>query len=173
MSKIIIIAISLLGILVFANLALLPHYQDLKIVQVKTVEKQAELISKEKYFSQIESLSQELKNYPDELSKIEFSVPDSPRLPDFFEFLQKTCSEKGLILANIKSFETRPTPKGEKTRETIIVFEVSGSFESLVNFLKTLEKSARMIEVLNISFSTPKTEGGPFAFEIKLKINSY
>lgn len=173
MSKIVIIIVCLLGFLIFSNLMLLPRYQNLEILNAQIGEKESELASKEEYFAQIQSLSQQLEQYSEEFSKIEFSLPDKPELAAFFQFLQRACSENGLILRNIKGFETKKPAKDEKINEIIIGFEVSGSFESLMNFLKTLEKSARIIDVLYLSFSMPKEGESTFVFDIKVKIHSW
>lgn len=172
MPKVFIISISLFCTLVFGNFVLSPRYQDFKILKAEISEKQAELSSKKEYFVRIESLSQELQEYTDELRKIEFALPADPNFAPFFEFLQKSCSENGLILKKINSFAVLIPKKGQEIKQNRVDFEVSGDFNSLLSFLVTLEKSARIIDIIKISFSTP-IQNEAFSFKIIARIHSY
>jgi len=172
MSKVFIISISLFSILIFGNFAFLPHYRDLRALRTEINEKNAELASIEEYFAQIEFLSQELQQYPEELGKIEFALPANPDFAPFFAFLQRACSENGLIFKKINSFKALTHEKGEKTDKSEVRFEASGDFNSLLNFLTILEKSVRMIEVVKISFSSPEQDE-TFSFKITAQIHSY
>ena len=173
MPKVFIISISLFCTLIFGNFVLSPHYQDFKMLRAEIKEKQAELSSKKEYFARIESLFEELKQYPDGLEKIEFALPADPNFAPFFEFLQKSCSENGLILKKINSFATLIPEKGQEIKQNRVDFEVSGDFNSLLNFLATLEKSARIIDIVKISFSTPIENLKVFSFKIIARIHSY
>ena len=57
-------------------------------------------------------------------------------------------------------------------RETGTNLVVAGSYSSFKNFLSTLEKTARMIELESISFSTLE-EVGPIDFNLRIKVYSY
>ena len=171
MPKIFIISISLFCILIFGNFAILPNYRALGIKNIELNEKRAELASKEQYFEQIKSLINDLDEYSDQLEKVWFAVPDNPDFVPFFGFLQKTCAENGLILGKINSFESLASKKANRVEKSIVHFEAIGNFNSLLNFLKALEKSARIIEIVGIDFSTPKQDEA-FIFKIEAKIHS-
>jgi len=171
MSKLFIISISLFCILMLGIFVILPKYQDLKILKVEVLEARTELSLREKYISQLESLSRKLQQYQQELLKIDCALPEDPNLPSLLEFLQKACSQNGLVLKEVGPFTSSPL-KEKEIQETELSFKVSGTFDDFSNFLSTLEKSARLIEVSSISFTLPE-EGESFTFEMKIKVHSY
>lgn len=171
MSKFLFIPIILVCILAVGNFALLPRYQYLETLKVQIAEKESELASREEYFSELRSLSKELDKYSEEFSKINFALPSSPNFSSLFEFLQNTCSGNRLILKKIGLFTTSPSKLGEKIKESQVGVEVSGTFQDFMSFLSTVETSARLVEVSNISF-TSSEEGNIFSFNLMIKVHS-
>lgn len=161
-----------------------PKYQNLNSLQLKVKEKEAVLQFEKEYFSNISEASEKLKEYEESLSKINSALAAEPRLPALFNFLQTAASQNGLVLKKIAP--TLPSPLKEELveegwspeiRETGTNLVVAGSYSSFKNFLSTLEKTARMIELESISFSTPhllEGEGaGPIDFNLRVKVYSY
>jgi len=149
---------------------ILPTYQDLTSLRKKISEKEAELEIQEKYFQELQKISEELKNYEIPLSKIDSALPLKPSLPELLNFIQKASSQSGLSLKEIGQASTFSVEK-EKIKETKLDLVLVGSYSDFKNFLSVLEKSARIIEVENISFSTPKE--GSFNFILTIKVYSY
>lgn len=174
MPKFLIVLISLLCILLFGTFVVLPKYRDFKALNIEVSERQAELASQEQYISQLESLSKKLEQYSEELSKINLALPLDANLPSLFEFLGNACSENGLVFKKVGSFSSDIFEEYEdgEIKETRIEFEVSGTFDAFLGFLATLEKSARLIEVSQTSFVSPK-EGDIFSFKMQIKVYSY
>lgn len=168
----IIITICFLLVLILGIGLLLPRYQDLKGIQKTVEEKKAEVQYKEKYFAEIGEIKTELEKYETELSKIDSALPQNSSLPSIFNFLQEASSQSGLVLKGISPFTVFSVGKDSNLKETKFNLQLSGDYSSFKNFLSTLEKSARMIEVENISFSLP-IEGELFTFNIRVKIYSY
>ena len=75
-------------------------------------------------------------------------------------------------MKEISPASTVPLEKGE-IKETRINFLLVGSYPDFKNFLFILEKSARLIDVENISFALPKEKEGLFNFNITIKVYSY
>jgi len=150
-----------------------PGYLKFQNYQAQVHNKEVELQYKDEYYKELSSLSEKLNGYQDQLSKINSALPVDSSLPSFYNFLQNAASENGLILKSFSSFSTKALAEKPEIMETVlgpIVF--SGSYSSLKNFLITLEKNSRIIEIENISFSTPK-EGDLFDFKITIKTYSY
>ncbi len=172
----------IIGLILLAALGIavvFPKYQNLNLLQSKIKEKEAELQSEKEYFSNLDDISEELKKYEESLSKINSALAAEPGLPALFNFLQTAASQNGLILKKI--VPTLPSPLKEELvkegwspeiRETGINLTVVGSYPSFKNFLSTLEKTARMIELESISFSTLE-EAGPVDFNLRIKVYSY
>jgi len=172
MEKPLVIIICILLSLIYGVFIFLPKYRDFNVLKAQISQKQMELNQREEYLSQLDFLSKELEKHKQSLSKIELALPLEPNLPPLFVFLQKACSENGLVFKKIDRFSTNFSKKAAEIKETEIEFETSGTFPSFLNFLLTLEKSARLIEVDSVSFALPK-EGDVFSFKIKIKIHSY
>ena len=171
--------LALLVVILLGAVILWPKFQELKIIQKNIEEKKAELQSKKEYFSKLNEIKIELGKYEEELSKINSALPENPSLPTFFNFLQKTSSQTGLVLKEVGAFSVSPSKDFPNLQETTLSLKLLGSYSSFKDFLSTLEKSARLIETENISFSSPEAKPGaeeekePFAFNLKLKTYSY
>ena len=173
MSKSSAIAILLLSILIVGVFLVFPRCQDLRALRLEIGKRNAELQSKEKYFSNLQEASRELEKYQSELSKIDSALPSDPSLPSLFNFLQKASSQNGLILEDIGVFSVTVSEENPEIKEINLNLGASGSYSSFKNFLSTLEKSARLIEIENISFSAPEEKESSFSFDLKIKVRSY
>lgn len=130
----------------------------------KTVSKlEGVLQSYKEYFNEIEKTISKIKEREEELVKIKSALPSDPQVGETLNFFQKSASESGLLLRDV-SFSVNK-PEDEKLGELKIKLLLSGEYESLKNFLKKVEKSSRLIEIENISFSGE----APFNFELSLK----
>ena len=149
-----------------------PQYQELRLVQMRIREKNHELESKENYLSELRQVSEEIKEHEDKLLLISSALPADVSLPALFSFLQKTSSQNGLALRSLQYGGSSLSPESE-IKENRISFQAIGSYASFKNFIQSLERSARLIEVDSISFSSPEEELGPFTFSVTIKVYSY
>ncbi|MBZ9571757.1 type 4a pilus biogenesis protein PilO [Patescibacteria group bacterium] len=185
MPRLITAIICLFLTLILGFFIIWPKYQDLRDLKLEIKTRETELNYREEYFSDLNKISEELKKYEAELSKINDALPDDPSLPSLLNFLEKASSQNGLVFKKLGSFSTVSLKKPTRTatpseqqplspseiKETRLGFEVSGSYSALKNFLSTLEKSARLIEIETISFSFE--EGEIFSFALEIKTFSY
>jgi len=169
----IITIVSFLIVIVITAVSLWPKFQELKIIQQKVEEKRLELQTKKEYFLKLGETKSRLEAYQEEVSKINSALPDNPSLPSLFNYLQKTSSELGLVLEKINPFTVSFSQDLPNLQETVFNIEVSGSYSSFRNLLSFLEKSSRLIEVENISFSFSEEKKESFVFNLKLKVFSY
>jgi type IV pilus assembly protein PilO len=172
MSRLNLTIIFFLIVAVMAATLLWPKFQDLQISRKNLEEKKDEFQNKEEYLMKLTGLRNSLKEYQTEFSKIGFALPDNPSLPSLFSYLQETSSESGLVLERISPFSLSSSQNFPGLQETIFSIEVSGVYSSFKNFLSLLEKSARLIEIENISFSSGGDDES-FAFDLKIKVHSY
>jgi len=181
MSKLFLIIPCLLLAILIGLFLIWPKYQELSTLGIDIENKETEFRYIETYFAKLEQTSQELKNYGDQISKINFALsPDSSStLLSLVNFIQNAASQNGLILSKINSFSvsspksqvqgavTPSTQAASKIKEISVDFEMTGSYFALKNFLNTLEKSAKIIDVENISFSVKEREISSFSLKIK------
>ena len=184
MSRLIIIFLCLLFIILVGFFLIWPEYQKFSTLQQEIKAKETELGYIEEYFFKLNQLSKEIENYQSQLAKLSSSLLSDSSLTtiSLINFIQSASSQNGLILKKIESF-TIASPKPAtpspgvsqpttKVKEISFGFETSGSYFALKNFLNTLEKSAKIIEVENVSFSFAEKEEIP-TFELKIKTYSY
>jgi len=170
--------------LIFGLFLLWPQYQKLKDLQIEIRTTENQIENQENYISHLIELSEKLKKYQLEISRINQALPSKPDLPSLFHFLQKVSSQNGLVFKGLGDFSIILPRKPEEMalleempkifpefKEISLDFELSGSYSALKNFLSTLEKSARFILVEFLSFSIEKEEIP--SFELKIKTFSY
>jgi len=165
-------AICLVIVIVVAVLVLWPKFQELKTIQENVKITKAELQIKQDYVLKLDDLRVKLEENQDEIAKIKTTLPNSPSIPSLLNYLQKTSSESGLILTEISPFSVSEAKDFANLKEATLSIKVSGSYSSFKSFLSSLEKSARLIEIENISFSSSGTEEPP-TFNLNLKTFSY
>ena len=172
MEKQIFIFIFLLSAIILSVFFTFPKYQEVVDIKSQIEAKRTVLQYKEDRFLQLKNLEEKLEHYKEPLEKLDSVLPKDPDLPDLFNFLEKTALENGLVLGKISSFTVLSPKTKEQLGQASVVFSLSGSYSSLKNFLDTLEKSARLITLESLSFSSPE-EGETFNFDLIIKVSFY
>jgi len=177
-----IFLITLLGLLFLA----LPKYKELNVLRAKEERQQIELAEIENYFSNLRQVSQQLDKHQRSLSKIDMALPEEPEVARLLSFLAQSAEREGLLLievGSITTFQEEPRgaeqglvdPAAEEERMVLKItsfpLRLSGSYPSFRNFLGLLEKSARLIEIERVSFSSIKA--GFLQFDFRLRVHSY
>lgn len=150
-----------------------PKYEEIKNLQKDIKERNQELQSKEEYLLSLNKTKNELEKYEEELAKIDSALPNDSSLSSLFNFIQKVSFQSGLVFEELGSFTTLSSKEASDIKESQIDLVVAGSYISLKNFISTLEKSARLIEIERISFSSPLEKEAPFIFNLTIKVYSY
>lgn len=172
MEKQIFIFIFLLSAIILSVFFTFPKYQEVVDIKSQIEAKRTVLQYKEDRFLQLKNLEEKLEHYKEPLEKLDSVLPKDPDLPDLFNFLEKTALENGLVLGKISSFTVLSPKTKEQLGQASVNFSLSGSYSSLKNFLDTLEKSARLITLESLSFSSPG-EGETFNFDLIIKVSFY
>jgi Tfp pilus assembly protein PilO len=167
----IVSAVSFLIVIVVAVLVLWPKFQELQAIQSDIEKEKAEIQLKKEYVLMLDDVMAGLESNREGISKIRTALPVNPSVPSLFNYLQRTASSSGLVLTEISPFTVSLSGTITGLRETVFTIKASGSYSSFKNFISTLEKSARLIEVEGISLSSDPEE--LFSFNLKLKTFSY
>lgn len=159
---------------------ILPEFYNFENLNKQLKVKNQEIQSIESYHEKIITTINRLKDYEDSLGKINSALPDSYSSPSLFNYLQKTSAENGMFLksvglakAPVKNTKVSPeieVSSEEDAKEEYVNINLIGSYNSFKTFLKSIEKSSRMIETENISI---KIEEGNLNFMLLLKVSSY
>jgi len=168
----IIIAILLILAILIGAFLIWPNYQRLKNLQIQIERTKTSLQESERYYNELTLTLQRLKEFEPELSKIEMALPSYTSMPSFYNFIEKTSRENGLILRKVDSNPAKDSVIKPEIKEIGVSASLSGTYSSLKNFLVAIEKNSRMIEIDKISFSPPG-KGDIFDFNINFKIYSY
>lgn len=176
MNRILTITILLFFCLLFFVYFLFPKYSEFKPLKEEISKKESLLQERKAYFLNLEEISKTLKNYEEPVKKINSALPDTPSPASLLGFLQKKSSENGLVLralSQTESLEVRAKEEEEESqiKESHFFLSLIGNLFSFENFLKTLEKSSRMIEVENISLR--KTTEEFLEITLSVKVHSY
>ena len=163
-----------LGAIFFGAMVSWPRFQEMKKDRENIISLKQALEQRETYFLALKKDKDRLGGYQKQLNKITSALPDDAELnlPCLFRFIQRASAETGLILTEIGPFTISPLEQKPWIKKTQFDFQVKGSYASFKAFLVRLERSARIIKVENISFSSPK-EGELFTFDITISVHSY
>ena len=148
------VALGLCLLLTFS--LVLPKYRALNSVNREIVDQEITLASQEKYFQEVERVSEQLAGNKVSLSKIDSALPEGFHLAELLGFLQKTASQSGLILDKISPLLGIQLDK-EKQKQGFtgakINLVLQGRYSGFKKFLSLVEKSSRLIEVENANFT--------------------
>lgn len=150
----------------------LPSFEKSRDLSVRMEQKEKELKDFEDYLSHLQKISLQLKEFAPQLSKIDQALSTDSYLPNLLEFCQKELARSGLNLDQITISQSSLLKEEERLKERAINLKISGLYPNFKNFLISLEKSARIIEVDNISFSTRSIKESPL-FDLIIKAYSY
>jgi Tfp pilus assembly protein PilO len=185
MSKLIFIFLGIVAILIIGFFLIWPKYQKFAKLKTDLENKELELRYSQEHFEKNQKLLEDLEEYKEQISKIDLALPDNSSFATIssINFLGNASNQNGLNLKNLKSFsivEPKPSTQApgapaqtpSKIKEILVDFEVSGSYFALKNFINTLENSAKLIEVENLTLEIKEKEEMP-TFNLKIKTFSY
>ena len=166
-----IIILSILSLLMFFFL-ISPKYEDWNSFKLEISKKEIELGFQGAYLAKLREVSAELKQNQEAFLKIESALPREASLPELLNFFQKAASQSGLVLRALSPSTNSPVG-GSGTKETKVNLILDGKYSDFKNFLAIIEKSARLVEVENIYFNSPREGAETFTFNIATKVYSY
>lgn len=142
----------------------LKSYND-TLTQAEEMEKEIEVFS-----NKIASLNSE------DMDKLEKLLPDTVSNVNLIIDINNIASNSGLTIRNIEL--EQPKTDGENKTEARsnsnlydsidLSFEVNASYASFQNFLRSLEKSLRLVDITAISF-TPTDTTERYVFKVTLR----
>ena len=176
--------------LVLVSLFVYPKYQESVESQNILIGKEPEYNNKSEYFTKILNILKDLNERQDALKKVDSALPSGFSFAPLVYFLQQKSSENGLIITSISFSQISQvssdrlalnSPK-QQIKDINFRIDLLGGYQGLKNFLYSLEKSARLLEVNTISFASLQSlEGGPksqnqlqiYDFKLDLRTHTY
>ena len=176
-ATIILLIIALILIFLF----IIPKYQESGDLQANLAQKQAEYDGQSDYYMKIFELLKSIRDRKDALGKINSALPSDISFASLIYFLQEKGVENGLAVKSIifsqNSPETYrqvlPAESDKRVKNIMFNINLSGSYQSLKNFLSSLEKSVRLFQIDAISFISTQSLQGTKKSQNQLQIHDF
>lgn len=173
--SILMLGASIAGFAVF----IVPHYNSISQLRAEEADYQTVLTNARKLKEERAALVKRYGSFDKvKLGKLGVMLPTNPENMKLILALQSVAARYGLVLQNVKiedaASDTQQTNRpGAQTSTDLgtlkINFSVVGSYGAFTNFVRTVEKSLRVIEFQKISFSAadPKSQNYQYTVSIK------
>jgi len=148
------IAVILFIILLLIFFLVVPKYHQFKDLQQKMGEKQTEFDAKFSYYSEIAKVYEQIMAKKDIVDKIDSAIPSNVSYGPLVYFFQKKGLENGLIVRGLSLTKVSPANPESDIKEIVFSLDLLGGYTAFKSFMSSLEKSARLFEVTNISFGS-------------------
>lgn len=113
------------------------------------------------------------------LGKLEAMLPRNPENVKLILELDSIAKQYGVVLQNVKIEDTsgqtqatlRPgaAPVNQDIGTLSITFSVAGSYEGFTNFIKTVEKSLRIVDIQKITFTALDETKNTYQYTVGIK----
>ncbi len=148
-----------IALILFATLLVVffltaPQYEVFKGLRQNLAEKRAEYNAQLDYYTTIAKVYDQLKSRTEDIAKIDDALPTNSELGQVVYFFQKTAAENGIVIKNLYLSKTGNANSKSNVKEIVFSLDLLGNFSSLKSFMFALEKSARLFEVVSISFGS-------------------
>jgi|AntAceMinimDraft_18_1070375.scaffolds.fasta_scaffold00463_9 Tfp pilus assembly protein PilO len=173
--SIIIITTGILISIIMGTFLFWPKYQEFNSLNDALIIKKVQLENQNRYTQQLLTMERKIQENQELADKVNSILPLGPGIPSLLNFLQETSIETGMSLDNVTWQKLLPSRNEEKKRlkEYSLNLKLSGSYFAFMNFISSLEKSSRLINIVATEFSVPIEENEPIPFSLVLKIYSY
>ncbi len=166
-------------VLFFAALAigfwfLWPLYGDIQSATQLKKQNQDNLTQRKKLTENLERLVGQYNERNSDIASLDKAIPSGQNVPELLVNLEAIASESGLILGNV-NFKPKDL-KAQGIKTLVAEIKVKGSYPAFLNYLKAVEKSLRIFDVVSVSFAgvSPGQIGAKIdTLEFNLTVNTY
>ena len=150
-----------------------PNYQKVAILKANILQKEKTLKNQQIYFSKLEKMNNRLANYQASLEKINTMLPSQNKFSSFVYSLNQKAQELGLTLSQIVVSSPKPFKESKRIKEYDLSLGLVGSYPQFKQLVEYLERSARLIDISEVTISEQNIEGQPGQCRIRARIYSY
>lgn len=154
------IAITLFIILLLVFFLVMPEYRRFQALQTELGEKRAEYNAEFVYYNAIAETYSELQSRKDSLKTIDDALPSGSNLGNLVYYIQNEAAKSGIIVKSLFLGKSTASKSGSVVGDLGVSLSLLGSYNSLGNFIKSLENSSRIFEISSISFSSAEQGSG-------------
>jgi len=200
MKKAIFLPVLAFAIFLLVLYGLVPALVRIQSLSKEVKDEASDLEQKKQYFVDLQAIAAGLDENKTFWENIERALPVEFSMPSLMNYFQLTAAENGLLLRNF-SYEDTPASNANQAngsvsekesnqpvsmvKEVIFNLVVDGNLASFLNFVKSMESSARLLGISSINFQINKKinpsaesvggtgEQNATQFGIKIKAYSY
>jgi Tfp pilus assembly protein PilO len=156
-----------------------PKYQEFRQSSINLDVESEKVKKKKDYISELENNLNNLANYQEEMLKINSALPLGYSASSLFSFVQKIASESGLIITAADLSETSSSAPRQTTEpgstqidRMDINVTITGGYASFENFLSSVYKNSRLVEIKKIDIAPVDKNGVtvPDSYDFSLEI---
>lgn len=133
------------------------------------------LAQRKKLSTNLEYLINQYNERATDLTFFSKAIPVGQNTPELLVSLEAIASESGLIFSGV-NFKPKDLKNTSNIKSLGMEVKLKGSYVALQNYLKNMEKSLRIFDVVNISFNgvaPGQTAANPNSLDFNLLINTY
>ncbi len=158
-------------IILFASLPLFRNYLTEK--ERLAFEKE-ELSREDAYIEGMKKIDRDLDNHRNLFEEINKGLPSDPNLPSTIKYLEDLTASAGLSLDSIGPYSTSDAPERANLKETTIDMSVSGnSYLGVKNFMRELESTIKLFNIVSATISPSAGESGATRFSLSVTLKTY
>jgi Tfp pilus assembly protein PilO len=158
----IVSAIIIFIVILLVFFLVMPEYKAFVFLRDDLAKKRAEYDAERDYYAAIYKTYSELQVRQEDIKKIDNALPTDPDLGKIVYFLQRAAAQNSIIIKDLFLSRSAPAnlpktggqPGTNAVKDITFSMDVLGDYISLQQFIITLEKSARVLEVASITFGS-------------------
>ena len=130
----------------------MPMFTTLSDLDVQKAQAEQQVQAAQSLLNRLEEAKSRSAMTEAELLKIGTEMPDSPQLPTLIVELQDVANEAGVLVTSFVPGQPAPAGGGQYT-EIPITTAVTAQWDDLLDYLRRLDASTRLVRVTNVSIS--------------------
>jgi len=157
-----------------------PRYEVIKELESQKASRDETLTKSRQLQTLRDDLLKRLNTFPtSNLTRLEKMLPDNIDNVRLIIDISAMAAQRGVVVKNVKNLSAESiaenakketvSDKNSKYGSVVLDMTVTASYDNFIAFLRDLEKSLRLVDIVSLSFSAPDTTGGTYDFNIGLK----
>lgn len=146
----------ILAIILVIVFLIFPQISRVKNLSLKIKEIKTNLSQKNDLLNKIDEKIAEYNKLTQKIQKINLAFPSQKQKAELIVQLESLTKETGLALKSINFNESKKGEEKGAYRVLNISLSLSGTYQAFKNFLVSLEKNIRLMDVQSVSFSSPE-----------------
>ena len=139
------------AVLVIGFLVLWPLYGDTQAALLIKKQNRDNLAERKKLSENLERLISQYNERKNDIASLSKAIPNGQNVSELLVNLEAIASENGLIFNSV-NFKPKDL-KAVSVKTLMAEIKVVGSYPAFLNYLKAIETSLRIFDVVSVSFS--------------------